>query len=267
MAADSHRPRRRFGQHFLHDPGIVARSVAAIDPRPGDVLVEIGPGLGALTAPLLARVERLHAVELDRDLAARLRAAHPPERLVVHAGDALRFDFGALPAPLRVVGNLPYNISTPLLFRLTGFAARVQDLHFMLQREVVDRMVAATSSPDYGRLSVMLQYRFETTRLFVVGPGAFRPPPKVESAVVRMVPRPAAALGARDPVLLARVVTAAFTKRRKTLRNALAGVADEATLRALDIDPRLRPENLGVDDYVRIANALPSSPVQRERAG
>jgi 16S rRNA (adenine1518-N6/adenine1519-N6)-dimethyltransferase len=256
VATGSHQPRRRFGQHFLHDPGVIARIVAAIDPQPGDALVEIGPGLGALTAPLLERVDRMHVVELDRDLAGRLRAAHPPERLVVHAGDALRFDFGALPAPLRVVGNLPYNISTPLLFRLSEFAPRLRDLHFMLQREVVDRMVAAPSSPDYGRLSVMLQYRFEMARLFVVGAGAFRPPPKVESAVVRMVPRPAAALGARDSILLTRVVTAAFTKRRKTLRNALEGVADEATLRALEIDPRLRPENLAVEDYVRIANAI-----------
>ena len=252
----AHTPRKRLGQHFLHDPGIIARIVAAIDPQPGDALVEIGPGLGALTTPLLERVDRLHVVELDRDLAGRLRAAHPPERLAVHAGDALRFDFGALPAPLRVVGNLPYNISTPLLFRLSEIAPRLRDLHFMLQREVVDRMVAAPSSPEYGRLSVMLQYRFEMARLFVVRPGAFRPPPQVESAVVRMVPRPAAALGARDEALLGRVVTAAFTKRRKTLRNALEGVADEATLRALEIDPRLRPENLGVDEYVRIANAI-----------
>jgi 16S rRNA (adenine1518-N6/adenine1519-N6)-dimethyltransferase len=252
----AHAPRKRLGQHFLHDPGIVARIVAAIDPQPGDALVEIGPGLGALTAPLLARIAQLHVVELDRDLAARLRAAYPPERLVVHAEDALRFDFGALPAPLRVAGNLPYNISTPLLFRLAGFAPRLRDLHFMLQREVVDRMVAAPSSSEYGRLSVMLQYRFEMARLFVVGSGAFSPPPKVESAVVRMVPRPAAALGARDDALLGRLVTAAFTKRRKTLRNALDGVVDEATLRALEIDPRLRPENLGVEDYVRIANSI-----------
>jgi 16S rRNA (adenine1518-N6/adenine1519-N6)-dimethyltransferase len=252
----AHAPRKRLGQHFLHDPGVVARIVTAIDPQPGDALVEIGPGLGALTGPLLERIAQLHVVEIDRDLAGRLRAAHPPERLVVHAADALRFDFGTLAAPLRVVGNLPYNISTPLLFRLAEFGARLRDLHFMLQREVVERMVAAPSSPEYGRLSVMLQYRFGMTRLFVVGAGAFRPPPKVESAVVRMVPRPAAALGARDEALLRRVVTAAFTRRRKTLRNALEGVANEATLRVLDIDPRLRPENLGVEDYIRIANAI-----------
>jgi 16S rRNA (adenine1518-N6/adenine1519-N6)-dimethyltransferase len=251
-----HAPRKRFGQHFLHDPRVIARIVAAIDPRPDDALVEIGPGLGALTAPLLERVAQLHVVEIDRDLAERLRAAYPVERLVVHTGDALEFDFAALPAPLRVVGNLPYNISTPLLFRIAAFAPRLRDLHFMLQREVVDRMVAAPSTPDYGRLSIMLQYRFEIAKCFEVGPGAFRPPPRVDSAIVRLVPRPAVALGARDADALARVVTAAFTKRRKTLRNALVGVIDEADLRSLGIDPRLRPENLGVDEYVRIANAI-----------
>jgi len=255
----NHKPRKRFGQHFLHDPRVIARIVAAIDPRPDDALVEIGPGLGALTAPLLERVAQLHVVEIDRDLAERLRAAHPAGRLVVHTDDALEFDFAALPARLRVVGNLPYNISTPLLFRIAAFAPRLRDLHFMLQREVVDRMVAAPSTPDYGRLSVMLQYRFEMAKRFDVGPGAFRPPPRVDSAVVRLVPRPAAALGARDADALARVVTTAFTKRRKTLRNALRDVIDEAGLRALGIDPRLRPENLGVEEYVRIANAIASA--------
>jgi 16S rRNA (adenine1518-N6/adenine1519-N6)-dimethyltransferase len=256
----THRPRRRFGQHFLHDPRVIARIVAAIDPRPGDAIVEIGPGQGALTVPLAERVPRLHVVELDRDLAERLVARYPADRVVVHPADALRFDFGALPAGLRVVGNLPYNISTPLLFRLAGFAPRLRDLHFMLQKEVIDRMVAAPSTPEYGRLSVMLQYRFEMAKLFDVGAGAFRPPPRVDSAVVRMVPRPAAALGARDEPLLGRVVTAAFTKRRKTLRNALDGVIDADGLRALGIDPQLRPENLGVPDFVRIANAVAVSP-------
>jgi 16S rRNA (adenine1518-N6/adenine1519-N6)-dimethyltransferase len=249
-------PRKRFGQHFLHDPRVIARIVAAVDPGPDDALVEIGPGLGALTAPLLERVAQLHVVEIDRELAERLRAAYPAERLVVHTGDVLEFDFATLPAPLRVVGNLPYNISTPLLFRIAAFAPRLRDLHFMLQREVVDRMVAMPSTPEYGRLSVMLQYRFEMAKRFDVGSGAFRPPPRVDSAVVRLVPRPAAALGARDADALARVVTTAFTKRRKTLRNALGGVIDEAGLRSLEIDPRLRPENLGVGEYVRIANAI-----------
>jgi 16S rRNA (adenine1518-N6/adenine1519-N6)-dimethyltransferase len=155
-----------------------------------------------------------------------------------------------------VVGNLPYNISTPVLFRLAEAADRLRDAHLMLQREVADRMVAAPSTPAYGRLSVMLQYRFEIRKLFDVKPGAFRPPPRVDSAVVRLVPRPRAALAARDEAVLARVVTAAFTKRRKQLRNALAGLVDERGLRALGIDPRLRPENLGVEEYVRIANAV-----------
>jgi 16S rRNA (adenine1518-N6/adenine1519-N6)-dimethyltransferase len=249
----THVPRKRYGQHFLHDRGVIAKIVAAIDPRPGDAIVEIGPGTGALTAPLLERVARLDAVEIDRDLAARLEAEHP--RLRLHRGDALRFDFTQLPGRLRVVGNLPYNISTPVLFRLAEVADRLRDAHLMLQKEVVERMVAAPSTPAYGRLSVMLQYRFEMRKLFDVKPGAFRPPPKVDSAVVRLVPRPPATLAAHDQAGFGRVVTAAFTKRRKQLRNALAGLVDEEALRALGIDPRLRPENLGVAEYVRIANA------------
>ena len=254
MTGKGHAPRKRYGQHFLHDRGVIAKIVAAVDPQSGDAIVEIGPGTGALTAPLLDRVARLEAVEIDRDLAARLEAEHP--RLALHRGDVLRFDFARLPDRLRVVGNLPYNVSTPLLFRLVEVADRLRDAHLMLQKEVVDRMVAAPSTSEYGRLSVMLQYRFEMRKLFDVKPGAFRPPPKVDSAVVRLVPKPAAALVARDRAALARVVTAAFTKRRKTLRNALAGVVDEGGLRALGIDPRLRPENLGVPQYVAIANAV-----------
>jgi 16S rRNA (adenine1518-N6/adenine1519-N6)-dimethyltransferase len=253
----THVPRKRYGQHFLHDRGVIAKIVAAVDPQPGDAIVEIGPGTGALTGPLLDRVTRLEAVEIDRDLAARLEAGHP--RLVLHRGDVLRFDFGALPDRLRVVGNLPYNVSTPILFRLVEVADRLRDAHLMLQKEVVDRMVAAPSTSEYGRLSVMLQYRFEMRKLFDVKPGAFRPPPKVDSAVVRLVPKPAAALVAGDRAAFARVVTAAFTKRRKQLRNALAGIVDEDGLRALGIDPRLRPENLGVPQYVAIANAVGSA--------
>jgi 16S rRNA (adenine1518-N6/adenine1519-N6)-dimethyltransferase len=249
----THVPRKRFGQHFLHDRGIIGKIVAAVDPQPDDALVEIGPGGGALTGPLLERVARLEAVEIDRDLAARLAADHP--RLVLHVGDVLRFDFAQQPKGFRVVGNLPYNVSTPLLFRLVEVADRIRDAHLMLQKEVVDRMVAAPSTAEYGRLSVMLQYRFAMRKLFDVKPGAFRPPPKVDSAVVRLMPRPVASLAVRDAASLGRVVTAAFTKRRKQLRNALAGVIDEAGLRALGIDPGLRPENLEVAEYVAIANA------------
>jgi 16S rRNA (adenine1518-N6/adenine1519-N6)-dimethyltransferase len=252
----SHFPRKRFGQHFLHDRGAIAKIVAAIDPQPGDSMVEAGPGLGALTRPLLERLPRLDAIEIDRDLAARFAAEYDPARLAVHQADVLRFDFAQLPERLRVVGNLPYNISTPLLFHLIQYAPRLRDLHFMLQREVVERMVAAPSTSEYGRLSVMLQYRFDMVKLFDVKPGAFRPPPKVDSAFVRMVPRPAAALDAHDEVAFGRVVTEAFTRRRKTLRNALERVIDETALRALGINPQLRPENLAVRDFVTIANAI-----------
>jgi len=227
-----------------------------VAPGPGDVVLEIGPGRGALTDALAAQAGHLHLVEIDRDLAAALAERHAADRVTVHVGDALEFDYASLPAPLRLVGNLPYNISTPLLFRLAAFADRIRDVHFMLQREVVARMAARPSTAEYGRLSVMLQYRFEIAKLFEVRPGAFHPVPKVDSAVVRLVPRPARALGATSEDVLREVVTAAFTKRRKTLRNALAAVADPGILAALGIDPGLRPENLGVDDYVRIANAV-----------
>jgi len=246
-----HRPRKRFGQHFLHDAGVVARLVAAIRPAPGDRLIEIGPGEGALTGPLLERVERLEVIEIDRDLAARLRSAFPAERLVVHEADALAFDFGRLPAGLRVVGNLPYNVSTPLLFHLAAFVDRLRDMHFMLQREVVERMVARHSTAAYGRLSIMLQTRFRLEKLFRVSPGAFRPPPKVESAVVRLVPLELAARAPVDFGLLSRLVAGAFSARRKKLKNALP--LEAAEFAALDLDPDLRPENLAPGDYVRVA--------------
>jgi 16S rRNA (adenine1518-N6/adenine1519-N6)-dimethyltransferase len=251
-----HTPRKRFGQNFLVSPGIIRKIVEAIGPGHDDFIIEIGPGLGALTEPLLALVERLHVVEIDRDLIARLRERFPPERLVIHEGDALAFDFASLGTGLRIVGNLPYNISTPLLFHLAACAPQVRDMHFMLQKEVVDRMVAAPGGADYGRLSVMLQYRFTMERLFVVPPGAFQPAPKVDSAIVRLLPKPAAALAARDEALLASLVTAAFGQRRKMLRNTLRDFADEATLGAAGIVATARAEDLAVADYVRLANAL-----------
>lgn len=251
-----HVARRRFGQNFLVDQGIIAAIVAAIDPRPDELVVEIGPGLGALTEPLLERVRCLHVVEIDRDLIARLKKRHMPERLVIHEGDALAFDFGTLGGGLRLVGNLPYNISTPLLFHLAGFAERVADMHFMLQKEVVERMVAAPGDSEFGRLSVMLQYRFHLEWLIDVPPESFDPAPKVQSAVVRLIPKAVSELTARDETLLARVVTAAFAQRRKMLRNTLKGVLPESGLAALGIDPTRRAEDLAVEDYVRIANSL-----------
>jgi len=256
VATRPHVPRKRFGQHFLVERGFIERIVAAIDPQRGEHIVEIGPGFGALTAPLLERVEYLHVVELDRDLSARLRERFPAERLTVHQADALRFDFTALPAPLRIVGNLPYNISTPLLFHVAAAAARCVDLHFMLQQEVVERMVAMPSGPEYGRLSVMLQYRFRLERLFTVPPDAFRPPPKVHSAVVRLLPRPLPELQAVDEAGFSAVVAKAFSKRRKTLRNALAGMVSESELAGLGIDPGVRAQTLPVAAFVTIANRI-----------
>ena len=242
------KPRKRFGQHFLHDPAILRRIVEAIAPAGGDAIVEIGPGEGALTRPLLARVPRLTAIEIDRDLAARLTAEYPEHRLTVISADALGYDFSTFPAGVRIVGNLPYNISTPILFHLARYADRVRDLHFMLQREVVQRMVARHSTPDYGRLSVMLQTRFKMHKLFNVAPGAFRPPPKVDSAVVRLVP--IAGVPDWDQAVLEKIVREAFSARRKTLRNALP--LEQADYEVLGIDPKLRPENLAPADYVRI---------------
>lgn len=257
-----HTARKRFGQNFLVSDGVIRKIVEAIAPRAGDTVVEIGPGLGALTEPLLERIAHLHVVEIDRDLIARLQQRFPTERLTIHQGDALEFDFGTLkgPGPLKIVGNLPYNISSPLLFHLVPFAPLVYDMHFMLQKEVVDRMVAEPGSKDFGRLSVMLQYRYHMERMFIVPPGAFNPPPKVDSAIVRMIPVDLQKVGAgetaQDPALFAKVVTAAFSQRRKMLRNTLREFIGEAALAALGITPTARAEDIAVADYVRLANTL-----------
>ncbi len=252
-----HRARKRFSQNFLHDAHYIARIVEAIAPVAGERIVEIGPGLGALTERLVARAGHLTCVEIDRDLAARLRRRFAPETLTLIEADALALDWPRLAAadarPLRIVGNLPYHISTPLLFALLPIADRVRDQHFMLQKEVVDRMTAAPGSADYGRLSVMLQWRYAVRRLFVVPPGAFAPAPQVQSAVVRLVPRPAAELPPVDAQRFAQVVAAAFGQRRKTLRNALAPLLDEAQIRAAGIDPQARGETLAVAEFVRLA--------------
>ena len=245
MRSSSHVPRKRFGQHFLHDPGVLDRIVRAISPQPSDFLVEIGPGEGALTRRLLERLGKIEVIEVDRDLVSRLKEEFP-STAKVHQADALEFDFSAFPRGVRIVGNLPYNISTPLLFHLARYADRVRDMHFMLQLEVVERMVAAPSTEAYGRLSVSLQARFRMHKLFNVSKGAFRPPPKVESAVVRLEPL-AQSLPIDEDVL-----RKAFSARRKTLRNALPGV----DFGRLGIDAGLRPENLSPQDYARISAAL-----------
>jgi 16S rRNA (adenine1518-N6/adenine1519-N6)-dimethyltransferase len=257
VTGPAHLPRKRFGQHFLTDRAAVDRIVAAIAPAPGDRLVEIGPGQGALTAPLLERVNRMDAVEIDRDLAAALAQRFPGERLCLHAADALAFDFCALGTALRVVGNLPYNISSPLLFHLAQQSACLRDCHFMLQLEVVERMAARPGGRTFGRLSVMLQYRFAVEQLFRVPAGAFRPAPKVESAVVRLVPQPAGAPRARDEGRFASLVAGAFSQRRKTLRNALRPWLSEAQIAQAGIDPGARAETLAVADFVRLADLIP----------
>lgn len=255
-----HIARKRFGQNFLIDQQVIADIVNAVAPQRDDCVVEIGPGLGALTDPLIRRLDHLQVVEIDRDIIARLRKRHPPEKLTIHEGDALAFDFAAL-APvggkgMHIVGNLPYNISTPLLFHLAGFAECVRDMHFMLQKEVVERMVAEPGTNDFGRLSVMLQYRFVMDWLIDVPPESFEPAPKVDSAVVRLIPRPIAELTVRDETRFSAVVQAAFGQRRKMLRNNLKSLLDDAGFAELGISPTARAEQLSVDDYIRIANHL-----------
>jgi 16S rRNA (adenine1518-N6/adenine1519-N6)-dimethyltransferase len=251
-----HQARKRFGQNFLHDQSVIAEIIHAIAPRPSDHMVEIGPGLGALTHPLLAVLPTLTVVELDRDLIERLKKN---EQLVVHEQDALQFDFSSLAAPLRVVGNLPYNISTPLLFHLLTFTDHIEDMLFMLQNEVVDRICAKHGSKTYGRLSVMMQYFCEVEKCFLVPPEAFRPAPKVDSAIIRLTPHKTkphvldADVSNKDFETLLRT---AFSQRRKTLRNNLKNDVDTKTLDALDFDLSLRPEMFSVADFVALANAL-----------
>lgn len=249
-----HRPRKRFGQNFLVDEAVISAIVSAVAPHQRDLVVEIGPGLGALTRPLVERLDHLHVVEIDREIVARLRAMFPAQRVAIHEGDALEFDFAALGRGLRVVGNLPYNISTPLLFHLADSAPALRDIHVMLQREVVERMVAAPSSSDYGRLSVMLQYRFEMEPVLAVPAAAFHPVPKVESAVVRMVPFARLPHRARDEAWLGKIVTAAFSQRRKTLRNALKRYFSTEDLSRLGVDGGARAQELGIDEFVRLAD-------------
>ncbi len=259
-ALAGHRARKRFGQNFLHDPRVIARIVDAIAPQPGERVLEIGPGQAALTRAIVARGVQVTALEIDRDLAAWLRTQFTSEELTLVEGDALAFDWQAFadaaPAPLRVVGNLPYNISSPLLFALLPIAHRVRDQHFMLQKEVVERMVAPPGSRTYGRLSVMLQFRYRMARLFDVPRGAFNPPPQVTSSIVRMQPLPVADVPAVDFATFSTVVAAAFGQRRKTLRNALLALLDADAIAAAGIDPQARAETLGVAEFVRLAQGL-----------
>ena len=256
-----HIARKRFGQNFLTDQQVLSDIIQTIAPAQSDAMVEIGPGLGAMTRLLLDSLDQLHVVELDRDLVTRLQKTFDLKKLVIHSGDALQFDFGALPVPtgqkLRVVGNLPYNISSPLLFHLARYTSQIQDQHFMLQKEVVERMVAPPGGKSYGRLSVMLQWRYAMELRFIVPPTAFDPPPRVESAIVRMVPIETPLACSQQA--LEQVVLKAFSQRRKVIRNCLAGLFSEADLIDAGIDPQTRPETISLEKFVLLANRLPAS--------
>lgn len=254
-----HIPRKRFGQHFLKDAAILEAIIAAISPQKTDLMIEIGPGLGAMTRLLLNHLALLHVIELDRDLVQHLEKTWPAEKLRIHQGDALQYNFASIAGEpgrkIRIVGNLPYNISTPLLFHLTAFAPQVIDQHFMLQKEVVQRMVAQPGSKAYGRLSVMLQWQYHMEQLFDVPPSAFSPPPEVDSAIVRMIPRTAPA--SCDKTKLEKTVTQAFSQRRKILRNTLAPLFAENDLIDAGIDPGRRPEDIPYEQFIALANRLP----------
>ncbi|GAA4889440.1 16S rRNA (adenine(1518)-N(6)/adenine(1519)-N(6))-dimethyltransferase RsmA [Ferrimonas pelagia] len=261
-----HRARKRFGQNFLHDHNVIDGIVAAIAPDNDHVMVEIGPGLGALTEPVADQIEQLNVVELDRDLAERLR--HQPgwgRKLTIHEGDALKFDFNQLAEPgkqMKVFGNLPYNISTPLMFHLFETVDNIHSMHFMLQKEVVNRLCAGPGHKNYGRLTVMAQYYCRVMPVLEVGPGCFTPPPKVDSAVVRLMPYAEKPHPADELKVLERVVATAFTMRRKTLRNNLKGDLNDEEFASLGIDPALRPERISVAQYVAMANLI-----SRRKAG
>jgi 16S rRNA (adenine1518-N6/adenine1519-N6)-dimethyltransferase len=255
----THTPRKRFGQNFLHDHNIIFNILSSLQAKPDQHWVEIGPGLGALTEPLLKMGMQLDVVELDRDLVALLKEKFKDSELKIHSGDALKFNFGALVndnEKLRIIGNLPYNISTPLMFHLLDNAFCIDDMHFMLQKEVVDRICAVPGSKKYGRLSVMMQYHCATELLFDVPPESFEPAPKVMSAIVRLIPHQTPPVQVNDMVKLNRVVTQAFSQRRKTLRNSLKKIIDENAIIDLNIDPTSRAEVLTLDEFARLSNLL-----------
>lgn len=251
-----HKARKRFGQNFLQDTRIINDIVNAVRPQPDDTVIEIGPGLAAITEPLAKKLNTLHVIEIDRDIVGRLKALPFAHKLVIHEGDVLKFDFNSVAGRKKIVGNLPYNISTPLLFRLAEIADSVIDMHFMLQKEVVERMTAAPKTNDYGRLGVMLQYFFEMESLIGVPPESFDPPPKVDSAVVRMIPMKHRIGEAADFEHFAKLVKAAFHQRRKTIRNNLKGIATDDDLQAVGINPQDRAEHTAPELYVQLSNYL-----------
>jgi 16S rRNA (adenine1518-N6/adenine1519-N6)-dimethyltransferase len=263
-----HQAKKRFGQNFLHNDAVISDIVDAINPEPGENLIEIGPGLGALTEPVVERAEKLSVVELDRDLAHRLRH-HPflAPHLTIYETDALNFDFAQLALnengtenPLRIFGNLPYNISTPLIFHLLTFKDKVKDMHFMLQKEVVERMAAGPHCKAYGRLSIMTQYQCEVIPVMEIGPEAFKPAPKVDSAIVRLIPHKTIENPVKDIGALNTVCLAAFNQRRKTIRNGFKKLISVEQLESLDIDANLRPENLTLDNFITLANFIVDNP-------
>ncbi|GGK02118.1 16S rRNA (adenine(1518)-N(6)/adenine(1519)-N(6))-dimethyltransferase RsmA [Pseudomonas matsuisoli] len=264
-----HRARKRFGQNFLHDAGVIHRILGAIHPKEGERLLEIGPGQGALTEGLVGSKARLDVIELDKDLIPLLKLKFGLlPNFNLHQGDAMKFDFTTLDAgshELRVVGNLPYNISTPLIFHLLAHAHLIRDMHFMLQKEVVERLAAVPGGGDWGRLSIMVQYHCRVEYLFHVGPGAFNPPPKVDSAIVRLVPHETLPHPAKDPALLERVVREAFNQRRKTLRNTLKALMTADDIAAVDVDGSLRPEQLDIAAFVRLADRLAEKTVDTSK--
>ena len=251
-----HKARKRFGQNFLQDTRIIADIVNAVRPQADNVVIEIGPGLAAITEPLAKKLNRLHVIEIDRDIVGRLKTLPFADKLVIHEGDVLQFDFNSIAGKKKIVGNLPYNISTPLLFKLAEVADDVVDMHFMLQKEVVERMVAVPKSNDYGRLGVMLQYFFDMELLIDVPPESFDPAPKVDSAVVRMIPVPNRIGTAADFAHFSNLVRDAFHQRRKTIRNNLKGIADDGDLQAAGISPQERAEHIAPEKYVALANLL-----------
>ena len=266
MANGAHKPRKRFGQNFLHDQNVLAQMVQAINPTSGEHLVEIGPGEGALTIPLLTLHGKLTAIELDRDLAPALKKkCQPTGQLQLFQGDAMKFDYARLASTtdkIRIIGNLPYNISTPILFHLSNHASIIEDMHVLLQKEVANRITATPGNKQYGRLSVMMQVIFNATHLFNVEPDAFRPPPKVQSTFIRLSPHQQPVVQLKHKENLSHVVSAAFSQRRKTLRNSLQTLLDTRQIKQADIDPTRRAETLTLQEFSRLANMLESPSTQ-----